>query len=151
MDVVQFIAEHLGGDIAVSIRVNGRELRDLAGAVERPYADAEGKSDLAGGYEGLHPWAIAYSADHFLGDPTASWFEDGDTVLLGCTCGEWGCWPLTATVEVTDSVVSWTRFRTGHRDWDLSALGPFEFSRAAYERALDTIRSTLADVGSRSH
>lgn len=57
-------------------------------------------------------------------------------MLLGCQCGEWGCWPLTARIEVTDEVVRWSGFRTGHRDWDLAALGPFEFDRARYERAI---------------
>jgi hypothetical protein len=65
-----------------------------------------------------------------------SWFEDGDTVLLGCECGEWGCWPLTARVEIGDGVVRWTGFRQGHRDWDLSALGPFEFELEQYMTAL---------------
>lgn len=55
----------------------------------------------------------------------ASWFEDGDTVLRCCECGEWGCWPLTTTVTVTDTEVFWHGFRNGHRPWDLRALGPF--------------------------
>jgi hypothetical protein len=63
-------------------------------------------------------------------------FGDGETILLGCVCGEPSCWPLTAQVEVGDATVTWTGFRTGHRDWDLSGLGPFVFDRHQYETAL---------------
>ncbi len=83
------------------------------------------------------------SARHFLGEPMASWFEDGDTVLMGCSCGEWDCWPLTARVLAGGDVVRWTNFRTGHRDWDLSALGPFEFARLQYEAALSSSGLTM--------
>lgn len=30
-------------------------------------------------------------------------------------------------------------FRTGHRDWGLSGLGPFEFERIPDERALSAL------------
>ena len=66
--------------------------------------------------------------------------EDGAAVLLGCTCGEWGRWPLTADVVVTPHQVVWRRFRHGHRAWDLSALGPFVFDREDDERALAAVR-----------
>ncbi|MER6943011.1 hypothetical protein ABT294_03205 [Nonomuraea sp. NPDC000554] len=59
-----------------------------------------------------------------------------ETMLLGCTCGIAECWALLAKIELTDSVVRWSGFRNNHRDWDLSLLGPFVFSRRQYERAL---------------
>ena len=43
---------------------------------------------------------------------------------------------MTARVAVTRTTVYWKEFRNGDRDWDLSALGPFEFDRAQYESAL---------------
>ncbi|HEY1095136.1 MAG TPA: hypothetical protein VGE61_10565 [Glycomyces sp.] len=64
---------------------------------------------------------------------------DGDTVLLGCDCGDWGCWPLLAQVDVTDTTVTWRHFSNEHRPaWDLSGLGPFTFDRAQYEASLRT-------------
>jgi hypothetical protein len=30
--------------------------------------------------------------------------------LLGCECGEWGCWPLLATVTIADGVAEWSDF-----------------------------------------
>ena len=123
----------------VAIRVNGSRLEDRARVVEMPHAVAEGKPCLAGDYEPLALSDIGCDPSHFLGHPVATWFEDGDTVLMGCPCGEWACWPLTVRVEVTGVTVRWHDFRTGHRDWDLSGLGPFVFDRLAYEAALDAV------------
>jgi hypothetical protein len=123
----------------VALLVNGRPLEELARVVERPYAVAENQPDLAGDYEPLALADIGSDRTHFLGQPVATWFEDGDTVLMGCPCGEWACWPLTVRVEVTEQTVRWHGFRTGHRDWDLSGLGPFVFDRPQYEAALEVI------------
>ena len=59
----------------------------------KPWADREDKAHLAGSYVGLGPWAIGGYSTHFLGNPQPVWFADGDTVLLGCDCGEWGAGP----------------------------------------------------------
>ena len=53
-----------------------------------------------------------------------------------------GCWPLTTDVSVEEASVTWSHFRNGHRDWDLTGLGPFTFDRSQYETAL----SILAEV-----
>jgi len=117
--------------------INEVPLRELAEVVEAPFASAEGKPQLAGSYAGLGSVErLRWPSRHYLGDPIFSWFDTGDTVLLGCECGEWGCWPLTAQVEVADDTVRWSGFRTGHRDWNLASLGPFEFDRREYEHAL---------------
>ena len=142
VDQVSFVIEMAAIDggrafPVVTIRINQRRLEDLAHEVEKPFAVAEGKPQLAGDYAGLSPSVVAPGSRHFLGEPVEVWFEDGDTVLLGCTCGEPGCWPLTARVHVTDTTITWDSFRNGHRPWDLSGLGPFEFDRGQYEEALD--------------
>lgn len=119
----------------VSIVINETPLVDLARVVEAPFAKAEGKPDLAGDYS---PLLLEDFRDRhgLLSRPASTWFEDGDTVLMGCPCGEWGCWPLTVMIDVTDSSVTWSRFRNGHRDWDLRTLGPFVFERSAYDEAI---------------
>jgi hypothetical protein len=38
-----------------------------------------------------------------------------DVPLLGCECGEWGCWPLVARIDQADGVVEWSHFRQPHR------------------------------------
>jgi hypothetical protein len=148
VDVVEFRADHeeLGGRgpfAVINLLINGTKLQDLVRTVEQPYANAEGNPSLAGSYAGLAV-GPASSAIHFLGEPVEIWFGDGDTVLLGCVCGEPGCWPLTARVTVSDTTVTWSDFRTGHRDWDLSALGPFTFDRRAYETSLTAARRSPA-------
>ena len=130
------IDENGDGSDEVAITVNGVALVELVRVAQQPWADRDGNPDLAGSYVGLSPWDIRGIAAHFLDDPQALEFEDGDTVLLGCGCGTWGCWPLTTDILLTDDEVTWTHFRQGFRDWDLSDLGPFTFDRAAYERGL---------------
>lgn len=135
MDIVRFsVASETSG---IEIEINGQRLEEFARVAELPLASSDGEPDLAGMYapfgaSGLWPDI----APHFMGSPTASWFNDGDTVLIGCECGEWGCWPLTADIVINRSEVTWSHFRQGHRDWDLSGLGPFVFERAQYEAAL---------------
>lgn len=119
--------------------LNGRSLIDLAHRVEAPAAARAGNPDLAGSYTGLGLADIAWPSGHFSGAPVLSWFGDGDTVLLGCTCGEWGCWPLTARVTVDEESVVWAGFRHGHRDWDYDRLGPFRFARGQYQAALAAV------------
>ena len=112
--------------------INGIQLREIARAVELPFAQAEGSPDLAGSYKGLNdvrhagfPWA----PDHFL--------VDGRVILLGCTCGDVGCWPLSAQVEISDSTVVWRDFGMPFRSWDHSSIGPFVFDKARYVEALE--------------
>ena len=90
--------DHGRREDAVGILIDGVSLRDHARAVEQTFADGDGHPDLAGDYAPLMLSEINRSTSHFLGEPELSWFDDGDTVLLGCPCGEWGCWPLTARV-----------------------------------------------------
>lgn len=143
MDVVEFRVgtEMLGAGELISVTpyVNGTSLIELARRVEREPAAADGQPDLAGAYAGLVVYGPASRswAGLFLDTGGAdTWFGDGDSSLLGCTCGDTGCWPLTALVVIDDDTVTWSHFRTGHRDWDLGDLGPFRFQRAAYESAL---------------
>lgn len=145
MDVVEFGIDHTPY-ARITIAINGTPLVDLARIVEQPWAIREGRPHLAGNYVGMAPAEIGGSASHFLATPRATWFGDGDTVLLGCDCGAWGCWPLTADISVSDGGVSWHHFRHGHRDWDLSALGPFRFGRADYDRALRVLERKMRMV-----
>ncbi|MGW6575597.1 hypothetical protein ACWGAN_26015 [Streptomyces sp. NPDC054945] len=76
---------------------------------------------------------------HFLGD-APPWLRDHDTgalYLMSCACGIDACWPLLATVDVTESEVTWSGFHQIHRPhWGELPLGPYVFSRPAYEEAL---------------
>ena len=65
---------------------------------------------------------LRWPAHHYLGEPRDTWFDDGDTV---------------------GDVVTWRNFRNGHRDWDLSAIGPFVFDRTQHEK---TLRATAMET-----
>lgn len=132
--------EELGSGVLLTVApvVDGVPLAEHARRHELRPATAAKQADLAGRYAGLVVGRRSVTADWtrwYLGQGE-SVFGDGDTCLLGCVCGDTGCWPLTAMVEIGPATVRWHRFRNGHRDWDLGGLGPFVFARDSYERAL---------------
>jgi hypothetical protein len=61
-----------------------------------------GMTDPAGGYGGLIPEYFRYGpiAKYFLGESADPLFSSRPEriYLLGCQCGEVGCWPRTARV-----------------------------------------------------
>ncbi|GAB3998926.1 hypothetical protein GCM10029992_26240 [Glycomyces albus] len=134
---------------AVGILVNGHSLQQLARRAEFPFAEQEwrenrwafgpneGPETLAGDYGPLTS-DYYWPSLHFLGEPEEEpdAREDGETMLLTCSCGISGCWALLARIDITADTVRWSGFRNSHRDWDLAALGRFVFSRVEYERAL---------------
>ena len=123
----------IGEVVTVTPYVDGVSLVERARRVEARQAGTE--PDLAGAYAGLVVGGARWQ-DRYSGVDPQVWFGDGDSCLLGCVCGDTGCWPLTARVTVGAGTVVWAGFRTGHREWDLSALGPFTFARGDYEAAL---------------
>ena len=140
MEHIEFriVTEELGVGVFPTLvpHLNGVPLPDLVGKAELPFARREGNPDLAGSYAGLLEDGVRWPSGHYLGDPALSWFGDGDTVLLGCNCGDWGCWPFTAMVIVAEDTVNWSGYRTGHRDWDYRELRDVTFDRRQYEQAL---------------
>lgn len=145
-DVADVVAEF---DETV-ITVNGSELVEIVRATEQPFADAEGRSHLAGAYRGLPPSIAFLPSKHLLGNPDPLYADlvgEGGTdkpAVLVCTCGEAGCWPLCARITVSVNAVTWSDFEQPYRAdaeggyllWSYEQLGPFTFDRAAYEQAL---------------
>lgn len=143
MDSIEFRA----GDILV----NGVRLVDLVRRAEMPFVLRESRerpedfgpdedpADLAGDYTGLSADYL-WPNRHFLDEPAdkpSGIKADGETMLLTCLgCGMPECWSLLARIELTEGTVRWSGFRNPHRDWDLSAVGPFTFVRTQYEQAL---------------
>lgn len=118
----------------------------------QPYIDNVSLVDLVSGFEKSAGYDIpgGYAGivlDHFdLGDLTAYltgrpdsayWARRGVIALLGCNCGEVGCWPLEARVLVHKDLVTWRGFAQPHRPKrDYGSFGPFAFRRSQYERAV---------------
>jgi len=74
----------------------------------------------------------------------------GRFAVLGCDCGEPGCWPPACRIEVDERSVVWRDFVQPHRSdsglgpvWLPEGLGPFRFSRPPYPSA------RIASTGSR--
>jgi hypothetical protein len=114
--------------------IDGRSLVDLAGEFE-----AAAAYKPAGGYSGIVPAYFKFGPleTYYLGTNARQWPKAGTAWLLGCDCGEVGCWPLAARVVATQDQVSWSGFSQPHRpQWDYSAFGPFTFDRAAYDLAV---------------
>ena len=139
-------------EIRFDVRPFGGSARELV-----PVVSSRSLADRAAAFEtdrGLTPAGryMGLVLDYYnFGDLTRyltgveeSW--EGDPVqLLSCSsCGEWGCWPLTASVTVTLDAVLWSGFRNPHRDdRDYSRFGPFAFLAADYHAAVSSAASRV--------
>jgi len=112
----------------IGIRINDRRLQDLVRDVELTHAKAENARKLAGGYA-------------LLRFPTSTLTGDISSVVQS-RAGSRTVTPPCWAVLVANGLLATDRadraqqrhrelggFRNGHRDWDLSALGPFTFDR----------------------
>ena len=120
-----------GDPIAVVPVVDGIRLTDRIHEFER----AAKMETRASSYRGLIPayYKFGPAEAHYVGRGG----RHDKVVLLGCECGEWGCWPLLATVELTEATVTWQDFEQPYRkSRDYSGFGPFEFDRHEYLSAL---------------
>ncbi|GAA3090316.1 hypothetical protein GCM10017562_71470 [Streptomyces roseofulvus] len=130
-----------GGPLVIVPRIDGAPLTELIDVFEiaagmRPAGDA---------YGGLIPEFFRFGPlrDHFLGRSTGT--RGPKTPVLGCECGEWGCWPLMARITATTDLVIWDRFEQPHRTArDYAAFGPFRFARHAYDHALGDLCAAVA-------
>ncbi|WP_405062594.1 hypothetical protein OG474_13395 [Kribbella sp. NBC_01505] len=111
--------------------VNGVSLIELVARYERN----EGLKP-ADGYAGLVLYGDLPSGlrAYLTGGPGTPY------ALLGCDCGDMGCWPLAAQIHADADTVTWDSFRQPHRpEWDYSGFGPFTFDRAQYDEALQLL------------
>ena len=156
MDLIEFTGRpYRDGacDSGIQIKINGRDLIDMVRAVENPFAYKEGHASIAGAYAGLPPDDdTCPPSRHFLGEPSYAVYRyEAKTQVLGCECGEPGCWPLVCLIEAGPARVKWSQFEQPHRagnrsqnPWRYDELGPFEFERCQYERALEALRRATA-------
>ena len=122
------------GVIEVVPRIDGTALTELIDAFET----AAGMRPAGGVYGGLIPQYYRFGPmeDHFHGRSIRGTTE-AKTPLLGCECGEWGCWPLLARITVTAGLVVWDSFEQPHqKKRDYTTFGPLQFDRRQYDEAL---------------
>jgi hypothetical protein len=126
----------------VTPRIDGVSLATLAEQFER----SRGLIDPAGGYDGLNVDYFEWGPldRYFLGKSEDPYFArtPGRVYVLGCQCGELGCWPLACSIETADGKITWHSFENPHRPKrDYSSFGPFVFDLAQYEEALRSLPS----------
>jgi len=114
----------------------------------RSFESAQGYKP-AGDYGGLIPHWFNYGPlnRYFLGDfDSESYFgRRGNIYLLGCSCGEVGCWPLAASVKASVDTIEWDSFQQPHRpEWDYSQFGPFIFESNAYRQAVADLQADFS-------
>jgi hypothetical protein len=125
--------------------VDGQELTDLAHDFEK----ATGMETRDVSYGGLIPANFRFGplSRHFLAADGAFVNENGKVPLLGCECGEWGCWPLLASITVTGDEVAWSEFEQPYRqERNYGEFGPFRFERSQYDEALRRLESAVSEL-----
>ena len=125
---------------SVDIFVNDRNLVDIVREVELPFAARGGKPRLAGTYIGLPAEDVFLPSPRLLGETTRYPFDGlgGKVAVLGCVCGDVGCWPFRVRIELREDVVIWDGFEQPHRrKWRYDEMRPFVFDRTQYFSALD--------------
>jgi hypothetical protein len=124
--------------------VNGTPLTELISAFE-----AAQHFEPAGGYRGLIPQFFNYGRfdRYFMGEfeSGGNWAQIGCVYLLGCDCGEVGCWPLECQIQVDGDAVVWHSFKQPHRpERDYSIFGPFVFDARQYREAVVALNAKLS-------
>lgn len=119
----------------VRVLIGGRDLIDLAREAELPDATDDGEPGLAGAYRGLRP-------DQWVDLPEQ--YGDGRAAVLGCVCGEVGCWPLRVRIRRLGGTVVWSDFDQPNRGWSCDTLGPFVFLTEEYDRAVAAVARAAA-------
>lgn len=131
-----------GGALVIVPRIDGTPFTEL---IDR-FEITAGMQPAGDAYGGLIPQFFRFGPmrDHFLGRFTDA--MGPKTPVLGCECGEWGCWPLMARITVTADLVIWSSFEQPHSPArDYTAFGPFPFDRHQYD---DALRALDAAIGS---
>ena len=138
---VERLSEYEVPTFAIVPVINGNMLTDLIAIFER-----DRHFEPAGGYAGLVPQFFEYGHfDRYLMGEYESdsyWAKLGGIYLLGCDCGEVGCWPLVCRVMSIENTVVWGHFRQPHRpERDYSEFGPFVFDAEQYRRAVEELQA----------
>lgn len=128
-----------------------------------PFVDNVSLVELVSGYEHAAGFDVrrAYAGlvlDHFnfgdliaylTGQPDSAYSAArGVIALLGCDCGEVGCWPLESQVLVENDFVIWRGFAQPFRPRrDYGSFGPFTFRKNQYESAARKAAAAVPESG----
>jgi hypothetical protein len=135
-----------GGGAYTRLSVNDEPLVQMVRRWELQLVGPAGETHLAGAYRPL--WGYGFERGLFFGRPASENLDYGDRVaLMGCVCGDVGCWPFLASIEVTEDEIAWTAFRQPHRRrWNYARLPRLLFERSQYEFAVDNARERFREL-----
>ncbi len=108
--------------------------------------ERERNYEPAGGYAGLVPSAFNFGPldRYFMAETRSEAYDKIGYYLLGCNCGEVGCWPLTARIAKGAQQIRWEAFKQPFRpERDYSSFGPFAFSVDQYRRTVIELASVF--------
>ena len=141
---IEPLKEYKGGMLTLTPVLNGTRLTELVMQFEQEHG-----FDSAGGYAGIVPSLFSHGPldRYFMAEPTGSyWARLGGYYVLGCKCGEVGCWPLVCQITKISNTIVWDAFRQPHRpDRDYSHFGPFSFDLEQYKTVVSEIASQFED------
>lgn len=145
MNQISFGINHDAEWRAIRIFIDDLDLIDLLREFELQFDNnADAKSSIAGGYEGLSAKALH---DSLSNTPNAFLSNGSKSLILDCECGCVGCWSLLVNVEDTGKEILWSDFEQIHRRkegpsfWDYSAFPTFKFAKLNYETELKKLRA----------
>jgi hypothetical protein len=131
---IAFLVDDDKGISRITPIVDGVSLIELVSTFEN-----NNHYDCAGTYGPIIPSFFKFGDLnlYYIGQETKQWPGAGKLWLLGCDCGEVGCWPLEATVKVGEQTITWSDFRQPYREKrSYDGFGPFVFDRENYQRAV---------------
>ncbi|SFI03658.1 hypothetical protein SAMN05216561_104118 [Nocardioides psychrotolerans] len=142
MNVLRFVVVAVeSGAKALVPAIDGQSLIELVAVFE-----AQRGYEPSGGYAGIIPAHFNFGdlRLYYEAREERQWPSPHHAWLLGCDCGEVGCWPLTARIAITATEVTWSDFGQEHRpDWDFQGFGPFAFEREQYATAVSSAVEAL--------
>src|SRR5215475_11472343 len=96
--------------------LNGTSLIQLIGKFEREHG-----FEPAGGYAGIIPDQYRFGPldTYFLKESSQDERLKNGHFILGCNCGELGCWPLSVKISKRGESIVWDQFCQPYRsNWD---------------------------------
>jgi hypothetical protein len=140
---LSFLTDWSGSECKVVPAIDSIPLTELISTFEREHGFQPDD-----GYGGLIPQHYDYGplGRYFMADfdHDSHWKNLGGVWVLGCECGEVGCWPLQCRIRSDGRNVTWDNFKQPHRPGrDYSQFGPFIFVQHQYEAAVANLSEEL--------
>jgi hypothetical protein len=121
--------------------VNGVRLTTLIKEFE-----SEHQYKPVGGYAGIVPAHFNFGSldQYFMASSPNPVLPGQRCYLLGCECGEVGCWPLEAHIVVYEREIVWESFKQPFRpERDYSSFGLFRFDLDQYRQSVVALAAAL--------